>query len=357
MCIRDRQYSVSRLTRMRVRTPLIQAKAGEGSGNDLGEHGSPTILLERAGLWLPPQRLWGSTGCTHGVAIIVVKMGPKKPRTDNPGSNDEWTWERAAIYGAIARHTIAISTHEGAETSSGVCVSYGGEHFVATASHVVEHCAPNDLSFMARSGPLRLINKNEVDAYLRHAKLSTRFHPPIDRIIRSSPIEDIALLRLSEIPAEMRAVQFHHLEGYRARYKVKDGVFVVGFAKALTRVVQVGSKVGGAVFLHIEPTDVRSIKLTTDDYDSKFHFLVDFPRPMASEESVSHPRGLSGTGVWKIERMPGKNEIWAPILRLVGIQSAWVEKKQVLIVTRTSRLVRLLQSQTLVTDGIGVRAF
>jgi hypothetical protein len=256
---------------------------------------------------------------------------------------------RQAIYGTIARYTIAVVPRAGAKASSGVCVCFDGERFVATAAHVIESCGPADVDFMVRPPvPLALLeSKSEIPLRIHKVKLSRRFPAPIQTITRSSDLEDVALLRLSTVPRNMSHIEFHDMAAYSTPRKIEGGVLVIGFPTELGHPVRVGGTVGTAGFLHIEITNVSNRTLSTDEYNPALHFLVDFARPGPSEHHANAPYGLSGAGVWKVRPLFERALFDARRLRLVGIQSSWSQRKQLLIVTHISRLKRLFPKSRL----------
>ena len=75
-------------------------------------------------------------------------------------------------------------------------------------------------------------------------------------------------------------------------------------------------------------------------FDPAFHFAVAYD--IEKEIDKTHPRGLSGCGVWRVnyDRSAGGIEMPSPVL--LGIENAYYESRKCLKVTTIDRVVGLL---------------
>ncbi len=241
----------------------------------------------------------------------------------------------------LTQHTVAILLISPGkiEQTTGVCISYNGGYFVATAAHVLVPW-PDTLS---------LIPKPKGDyVYDRPATARSRgFVPSIAEVLRSEhPKDDVALLRFQERPKEIPESNFYPADLKPPR-PLRQGrqVVIFGHPAVLTKkhhIVGITNPevqpMGDAPYITQVP---RHSKLRQAGfYNAALHFVMDFP--LMPKSNVNEPGGLSGAGVWAPYIVD--SAVWQPGVDLLGIQVRWHRSTRLLIATRIKRVWRVLDT-------------
>ena len=256
---------------------------------------------------------------------------------------------KQAIAEAVDWHSVVIdvslASGEGPKWGTGALIKTAGKIFIVACRHVVKPQYKNeDLRFLYRpNSTLIFENKEEVrkvpfhkidKAYSRTIPVAKRFY--------SDETDDLALIELDPSTDGIKDLLFSQVTITNSKTpKVSTQVFLMGFSEELARkVTKHGDR---AVFPYFEATKITDKKISSDDFDTKRHFLIDF----AINEASVDPHGLSGCGVWS-RLPPEKDRVWTANIYLIGIQTGYFKENQVLKATKIERLINLLNMHDII---------
>ena len=253
---------------------------------------------------------------------------------------------RLGILEAVARYTILIDVSYASSKSpswgTGTLFKIKDKLFIGTCKHVVEpDYRTEDIRVIYKSdAPMKWTKKDEIKKYplnvvLKKVTITTAQKISIINRFYSDDLDDLALLELDPSLENVKGFQFFTLTD--ASIKSADinmQVYLMGFSIELARQV---TREGYGTFPYFEESEIVDVSDNLQDFDSQRHFLTDFE---TTEDSVD-PHGLSGCAVWT--RLPsGKNNLWTPNLRLVGVQHGYYNKNRVLVASQAERLLKLI---------------
>lgn len=247
--------------------------------------------------------------------------------------------EYLAWYTVVIDVSLASDGHNKnfPNAGTGVLIKYvtktKSRYFILTCKHLIEKKYASDkIRILLRSEEtLQSATINDVKfgslnnvgkSYVQVVQLINRFY---------SDLVDLVLLEVdpnSDIIKKYRFYEFPN--SYLKSPQVDSEVYIMGFSRELYREID---PQGG--FESFPFFDIRKVVAKNDDLlrlDDKWHFLIDYEDV---EDSVD-PKGLSGCGIWI--REPSGDAIWTPNSYLIGIQSSYYPKSQLLKVVRIEAL-------------------
>src|SRR3989338_4780685 len=253
---------------------------------------------------------------------------------------------RVGILEAVAKYTILIDVSYASSNypswGTGTLFKIKDKLFIGTCKHVVEpDYRTEDIRVIYKSDvPMKWTKKDEIKKYplnevLKKVSITTAQKISIINRFYSDDIDDLALLEIDPSLKNVKGFQFFTLTDSSVKSADIDmQVYLMGFSVELARQV---TREGYGTFPYFEESKVVDANDNLQNFDMQRHFLTDFE---ATEDSAD-PHGLSGCAVWT--RLPsGKNNLWTPNLRLVGVQHGYYNKRRVLVATRVERLLRLI---------------
>jgi hypothetical protein len=231
---------------------------------------------------------------------------------------------------------VAVVPEKGADLGTGVLVSSGGALYVATARHVAKDLQLNNIFVIPRSdAPLKIVERDEISRHLPKDRPIDRCRIPVEDRLMSPEDEDVdvALLRLSERPEELRWMNFYPLERANSTPPRHRQVLVYGYAWELTRVHRPTGRARAIPRVALgELRDKGPLP-----YDPNRNLLISY------DSGEMDPRGLSGGGIW-VPPALGKRLFNPDEAVLAGIQVACFKDRpgKPLLATRIERVTALL---------------
>jgi len=187
-----------------------------------------------------------------------------------PGLSDVEGYAFEALVETMARHTVAIGPRGDEWLGSGVCVSYKGQAFLATAAHLVKKRALADIGVMPKApAPLHVMPRSLLPASIGRTSQGHRCFPQFDRIFVADDDRDIALLSFVDVPTELRDTYFFDLE-QNVPSPLEGAVVVLGFPAEIMHTTRGPGMRARHLFTHVDPTRVITQDLDAIGYDQPF---------------------------------------------------------------------------------------
>ncbi len=260
-----------------------------------------------------------------------------------PASRDlEEQWIRA-IQESIAWRCVSIYSERKRVVGTGVPVMYRKRQYIVSTRHFLKDEDPNDLLFAGRpGGSIIRVRKRELSERMEAqpgtpAQELKRLHILDKRV--STYADDLAALRVCIARPQDRGMRFFPVgEAVSRTPRAGTTVMLSGFPGELAR-----CRRGELRFSHdFELCTIEKARKNLSSFHSRRHFLLDFKVDRNSEEYVTHPEGMSGSGVWTLPPLTTGKVLEPQKVSLVGIQIAWYADSQLLKATKISRLICLL---------------
>lgn len=260
------------------------------------------------------------------------------------------TLAQDAIEEAISYSTLGIASEDGTVTGTAIAIDYEAQFLIITNKHVVDDIASGPFWFYFRpDAPLIRAPKKDFGKHINKVVGSERFRISITRTLTSEPLDDLAVLVIDPSIVPSPHLRFHRIQDDRRTPDVDSYVVLFGLPSELLRLVgplkeKSTARVGYMTFGNFEwRTIIEEECHDLENFDSTRHFLIDFSEEINSEEYVTHPRGMSGCGVWTYP-MFTKAELWDPTkVELVGVQSSWYKDRRLMKAIKIERLLALLK--------------
>lgn len=248
---------------------------------------------------------------------VVVSGCMKQTYTDTDGLRKN---EFEAAGGAIGRHTLMLVPDEGVDLlGTGVLVSHSGSLYVATARHFWRDLKGRALFAVPTPFPVKIVpgGKDEISRRYDEVPRKPRFRLLVADYVESGDLEDVVLIRLPGMLAELGDMSPFPLEQARSKHLRESDIVVVGYAADLS---MHDSVEGWGTFSRIIVGNFTLPgKRLLDSYDKKAHLLIRFEH----SRGELHPGGMSGGGVWAI-RKRRKGRPWNPgDHTLVALEIGW----------------------------------
>lgn len=253
----------------------------------------------------------------------------------------------------VARSVAAIIHGNGKSIFSGSFVRSGSQYLVLTARHCIEAVMDwNDIRILS-------FNRPEVS---RPAATRGRFWvtSPHDVPGADLPRLDIGFILLHESLAQSLNAEWIPIERIGSgRVKGGDGVFLTGFPAQLASVIrgQRGERATALHPLHFVGEVARHMpqglaRQARRHIDMFVHFEHDDLVKVGTGASIDPiaPAGMSGCGVFSVQRVR-KRGLWtAGSMDLVGIQSSFLPDRRLLRATRAAHARHALTLLSQVTQ-------
>lgn len=233
-----------------------------------------------------------------------------------------WTHAVGISNRALARNftepTSGLPATEWERPGSGVAGTWGSNHFILTAEHVLENAAISDLGFFAKAtGSLRHASESEMG--IQDAFWATALEPHTATIHRCQ-WEDLAIIALSKKPETLGPyIEFAALDTSWVDPQEKQMVLGLGYptSTGVVREQQRGLAIQKYVLLNPVGFSGEVLANATGGYykqfDSESHYLM----PFEPTRTGKHPRGISGAAAWV--QSGAQQIVWTPNLCFAGI--------------------------------------
>jgi len=246
---------------------------------------------------------------------------------------------------------IINSETPGFEHGTGVAVRYRNQNYIVTASHVLKREPRNEklLIIGEPDSTLKEVEKQKIpEAFFKGThgpiKSSTGTHITITERIESNALGDIAALKVENVQNDLPHTIFHDLSG-QGEIDISKGkpVVICGFPGELALHAQhrVTGQPGVAVFTCFAWQQIMAIPKSLNQLNP-LNPDIDFVTDYFHDKETWDPKGMSGGGAWTIPKIRD-SELWSPDqTQILGIQSGFYRSRNLLRLTRTECLVKLL---------------
>jgi hypothetical protein len=250
-----------------------------------------------------------------------------------------------AIEEAIACSTIGIASEDGTTLGTGVAIRYKGYNLIVTARHVLESVDLGGRRIIKKkNAPLPREAKKDLPELL--AKQSRIKIPSTQILISKSSDDDLAVLFVDASCLTRQNVRFHELDDTRNTPEPGVIIVIMGYPveNAVSPREEPASCAGYEILLNVEWRFVVEPVIGLSGFNPTKHFLIDFSEDTHSKGYVTHPAGMSGSGIWMYPAFEQDNVWYSTNMLLVGIQSSWYRQSRLIKGVRIGRLLHLLQA-------------
>lgn len=223
---------------------------------------------------------------------------------------------------------------------TGFAGTWGEDHFILTAAHVIEKAVPGDLKLFARPTPSLKHASRDSEITMEDAfsalPLGAR-----DAVIHRCEWEDLALLVVK--PDDFGPhLEFANIVG--AWIDPSEGETVSGVGYPVSNGIifqrQQGSSIQKSVLLNPVPFNGEVLPAAAGRYFKHFNQDQHYLLPFELANSGIQPGGISGAAIWA--ESPDKQVVWTPKFNFAGICTMSYKDGTVLQIVKASAVLRFL---------------
>ena len=290
-----------------------------------------------------------TTSPSRPTVLHAIKGGPHRFEPQMKDIDEEGT---KALQHYFASCSVIINSEApGFEHGTGIAIRYRNQGYIVTAAHVLKGEPRNEkILIIGKPDSIQKeVEKQKIpDAFFRGThgpiKSSTGTHITITERLENKALGDIAALKVEDVRDDLPHTVFHDLSG-QGETDISKGrpVIICGFPGELALHAQhrVTGQLRVAIFTCFAWQHIMAIPESLDQLNP-LNPIIDFVTDFTHDNETWDPKGMSGGGAWTIPKIKD-GELWSPSqTQILGIQSGFYRNKNLLRLTRTECLLKLL---------------